>query len=180
MAHFISIYILSIFCPQSEFQSYYPESACVKQSIDWLYFYLWKLGDLRYTVGGHIKQNLRKMASIVNSIKAKQRAWGFWMLPPLSRPVVEMIYQSVVRLLRSSPACVCTAPSVLGLLLINLVHYLFRCAGLRGHQPLCADGGGGTNVGCSDTPDCCCCCWHVYVFINTSASAPPTYNLCFS
>ena len=26
--------------------------------------------------------------------------------------------------LRSSPACVCTAPRVLGLLLINLVHYL--------------------------------------------------------
>ena len=83
-----------------------------------------------------------------------------------------------VCLLRSSPACVCTAPSVLGLLLINLVHYLFSCAGLRGHQPLCADGGGGTNVGCSDTPDCCC--WHVYVFINTAASAPTTYNLCFS
>ena len=85
MAHFISIYKLSRFCPQSKFQSHHPESAGVKQSIDWLYFYLWKLGDLRYTVGGHIEQNRRKMASIVNSIKAKQRAWGFWMLPPLSR-----------------------------------------------------------------------------------------------
>ena len=52
--------------------------------------------------------------------------------------------------LRSSPACVCTAPRVLGLLLINLVHYLFRCAGLRGHQPLCGDCRGETNVGCSD------------------------------
>ena len=55
-----------------------------------------------------------------------------------------------VCLLRSSPACVCTAPSVLGLLLINLVHYLFSCAGLRGHQPLCADCRGGAYVGFSD------------------------------